>query len=312
MFAMTQPPIVIPPAPADPVTRHLDYVDPADVSAFSAAWQARDAAQTALITQLEADPVPPVSAKKWGINLPTQAGLADRCLKEWAPVDFGRYYLQAGELPHLPTEFTTPDAVTLLESGKLDPTKIVTGQYDSQFRTFFAQLAAKGGMWCEWHEPENDKWTSAQYKAAYAHLYPLAQAAGVPIVPILMRYSFAGGGGRNPQDWIPADYDFIGVDAYVAPGSASQPGIALRDLPTLLDPVRKAAPGKKIVIGETGIGQAVTGAARVRAFHDVAAYFAAQDDVVAVAYFVGNNPDTIEWRANADERAAWQAGAHGV
>lgn len=265
-------------------------------------------AATQRIADLEAQIAAQQPRRRFGFNGPSATLYAQYVALLGQPGAV-RYYLQPGEHPHMPTEFTVPDGALLIESSKIKPQDVVVGQYDQQFHDLFTALG--DNVFCPWHEPEDDveagRFTVAQYQAMWDHLTPIARQTKVRLAPILMRATYAGQKGRKPADYLPSDYDFVGVDAYVA-GSI---GVPAAQVGSLLDPVRAAAPGKRILVGEFGVGQKVTGQARADLIGQCAGYFRQAADVEAVCWFFGDKPATIEWRLSAAEAAAWKAAQTG-
>ena len=70
------------------------------------------------------------------------------------------------------------------------------------------------------HEPENDAGPPGMTPAAWLrmqrHAITMAStlAPNVTIVPILMRWTFDPGSGRDPSEWICSEAAIFGVDVY--------------------------------------------------------------------------------------------------
>ncbi|HET6915317.1 MAG TPA: hypothetical protein VFH56_04440 [Acidimicrobiales bacterium] len=269
-----------------------------------AADQQTIAQQAAQIADLEAQ-LHPKTETLFGVSASTKVQ-HDSYAKLLGSVGVWRYYRQPGERPAPPTEYTLGPGERMIASTKVKPQDVVTGRYDADFLSLFRWL---GDNWfCPWHEPADDvergNFTVAQYRAMWDHLTPLARQTSVRLTPILMRATYAGAKGRKPADYLPDDYDAAGVDAYVA-GSI---GVKATEIGTLLDPVR-AASSKPIVVGETGVGQDVTGQARTDTLTQLASYYRTASDVSAVCYFLGSGRN--EWRLSQADAAAWNAGRAG-
>jgi hypothetical protein len=122
---------------------------------------------------------------------------------------------------------------------------------------FFADMPSNLGcqVWgTPHHEPENE--TGSLPPAKFVDLFqaqaPLLRRHGVTTALTLMRYTLAGGGGRNWRDWWPGGsyVDVLGADSY---NTGNKKGI-YSDTEAQLRPVFETAGdlGKPWAIGETG------------------------------------------------------------
>ena len=112
----------------------------------------------------------------------------------------------------------------VIVSFKAQPTAILSGQDDTALSHFF-DTAPTGDpiYWSYYHEPEGNiadgEFTLADYKAAWAHVVSLANAAHNPYLHstlILMEWDLQKASGRNWKDYLPGDglISTLGWDAY--------------------------------------------------------------------------------------------------
>jgi FlgD Ig-like domain len=117
----------------------------------------------------------------------------------------------------------------VIVSFKAQPTAILSGQDDTALSHFF-DTAPTGNpiYWSYYHEPEGNiadgEFTLADYKAAWAHVVSLANAAHNPDLHstlILGGYDFSPSAHRSWKDYLPGGgiISTLGWDAY-PPGSA--------------------------------------------------------------------------------------------
>jgi hypothetical protein len=117
----------------------------------------------------------------------------------------------------------------VIVSFKAEPTAILSGQDDAALSHFF-DTAPTGNpiYWSYFHEPEGNiadgEFTLADYKAAWAHIVSLANAAHNPDLHstlILGGYDFRPGAHRSWKDYLPGGgiISTLAWDAY-PPGSA--------------------------------------------------------------------------------------------
>lgn len=282
----------------------------ADTTAL-AADQATIAAQAAQIAQLEAE-LHPAPATVPGINATSVAQHATQTQVWGLPVQpwCWRYYLQVGEALHLPTEYALGAGETLVISGKIPPQNLTVAQLAAFYSTFPTD---RDVYHCIWHEPEDDvqrgTFTTAQLRAGWHTARLAQQQVGNPhvkLVVILMGYTWQPASGRTPDDYIPADVDFdlLTTDTYFA-GSIGQ---AVSTIPTAFDAqlATATAHGKPWGITETGVGQKVTGQARLDALTTLAKTIKAKGAVLGLYFDQGSSTD--EWWLDPSGVAAWKAG----
>lgn len=112
----------------------------------------------------------------------------------------------------------------VIVSFKALPTTILSGADDAALKQFF-DTAPTGHpiYWSFYHEPEDNiaagQFTLADYKAAWAHIAQLADAAGNPDLTatlILMEYDLQPASHRDWKDYLPAGniIKVLGWDAY--------------------------------------------------------------------------------------------------
>lgn len=302
--------------PPMPPLRTLTYIDPTDFIAYRAAWNARDAAQTARIAELEAqlDPAPEPAGTVFGVNAsPGQEEAYTDLLHPKAL----RYYFQAGELPVYPLPNGDwplgPDQFLVTSHKIIDITV-------DQLVAYYRQLPTDRTTYdCGWHEPGTELglrttakpvFTKAQYDALYVRMRQAQQQVGdhIKIMPILEGIAFLA--GNDPDDELPSDpstYDAIGVDPYFA-GSIGQPWA---NVDSVLAAYKKAADdrGKPWAVCETGIGvKYFSGQVRNDALTQLGQKLRAAG-ALFVCYFLGRN-NVIQWSLSASDgsRDAWVAG----
>lgn len=297
----------IPAAPTDPTPRVLPsaYIDPREFDLYAAAWEQRDAALLARIAEL----TPAPKGTVFGVNAPhgKEKEFTD-LLKPRAL----RYYFQPGEMPvyPLPQGDWPLDADQFLVASmkKIDLTV-------AQLVAFFRQLPTDRITFVSgWHEPkdqlEKKTFTKAQYDALYARMRQAQQQVGdhIQIIAILEGIAFLA--GNNPDTELPSDpstYDVVGVDPYFS-GQIGQP---ITKLNSVLDVFAKKAAslGKPWAVCETGVGQNLTGQARLDALMELAKAIIAHGALFC-CYFLGK-ANTTEWvlKASDGSRDAWLRGA---
>jgi hypothetical protein len=117
----------------------------------------------------------------------------------------------------------------VIVSFKAQPTTILSGQDDAALSHFFGTAPTGNPIyWSYYHEPEGNiadgEFTLADYKAAWAHVVTLANAAHNPDLHstlILGGYDFSPSSHRSWKDYLPGGgiISTLGWDAY-PPGSA--------------------------------------------------------------------------------------------
>jgi FlgD Ig-like domain len=149
--------------------------------------------------------------------------------------EFGHMAIVRTYYPGLPssnawtTGLPASNKSAVIVSFKAQPTTILSGQDDGALSHFF-DTAPTGNpiYWSYYHEPEGNirdgEFTLADYKAAWAHVVSLANAAHNPDLHstlILGGYDFSPSAHRNWKDYLPGGgiISTLGWDAY-PPGSA--------------------------------------------------------------------------------------------
>jgi FlgD Ig-like domain len=149
--------------------------------------------------------------------------------------EFGRMAIVRTYYPGLPsanawtTGLPAANKSAVIVSFKAEPTTILSGQDDTALSHFF-DTAPTGNpiYWSYYHEPEGNiadgEFTLADYKAAWAHVVALANAAHNPDLHstlILGGYDFSPSSHRSWKDYLPGGgiISTLGWDAY-PPGSA--------------------------------------------------------------------------------------------
>jgi hypothetical protein len=268
---------------------------------------------TAKVAELEAElhptppPPPPPTVTAFGVSASSKTQ-HDKYAALLGNVGVWRYYHQAGEPLTYPTEYALGPGETFVLSGKVLPQNLTVAQLVALFKACPTDRVTR---YCVWHEPEDDiangHFTVDQYKAAWAVARQAQQQVGphIKLMPILMGYTWTPGSKRKVADYLPdpANFDELGADVYFG-GSIGAPVSAI---PTGFDAVVATAQqlGKPWGIGEAGVGQRVTGQARLDA---LALYgqTAKAKGATVVCYFLGSGSN--EWRLSPAEAAAWKAG----
>ena len=161
-----------------------------------------------------------------------------------------------GAWPGLAAEMT--DA-PLVVSFKAPPGEVAAGRHDAFFAKWFASAPRDRQVWWSyWHEPEDDieagAYSAGEYRAAWARLDRLADAAGNPRLAstlILMCWSLEAGSGRTWTDYYAgAAVDVLGWDCYSRMHRAGQ----YKDPAALFGPAARisSAAGKPFAIAEFG------------------------------------------------------------
>jgi hypothetical protein len=149
--------------------------------------------------------------------------------------EFGHMAIVRTYYPGLPsanawsTGLPAANKSAVIVSFKAQPTTILSGQDDAALSHFF-DTAPSGNpiYWSYYHEPEGNiadgEFTLADYKAAWAHVVSLANAAHNPDLHstlILGGYDFSPSAHRSWKDYLPGGgiISTLGWDAY-PPGSA--------------------------------------------------------------------------------------------
>jgi hypothetical protein len=149
---------------------------------------------------------------------------------------FGRMPIVRVYYPHLPpaTAWTSglagANKSAVIVSFKALPSAILSGADDAALRQFFDSAPTGHPIYYSYfHEPEDNiaagQFTLAGYKAAWAHVVALANAAHNPYLHstlILMEYDLTKASGRNWKNYLPGGgiISVLGWDAYPV-GSAT-------------------------------------------------------------------------------------------
>ena len=109
------------------------------------------------------------------------------------------------------------------------------------------------------------------------------RAPRVHIIQILMQYTFRGGNGRNPADWLAPSVDLFGIDAY----NYWEPGGSVEwiSFGQMVSRAQEWADGKPVVIGEYGVHDDPRRPGRAAKWMRKAFRYARRHDVVAMNYF---------------------------
>lgn len=184
----------------------------------------------------------------------------------------------------------------VVTSFRMPPAAVITGQYDSQIRSFFRSTPANVTLfWSYYHEVEPHidagKFTADQYRRAFRRLVDIAQRLCKPnLYPtlILTGYTAEAASGRDWRVYYPGD-SYISVLGWDPYNQASGQPTVYGSPPELYDHVIEAsdAAGKPFAIAETGsrlIPGDDTGAQRARWLHDVGAYLDERGAVFVTYY----------------------------
>lgn len=112
----------------------------------------------------------------------------------------------------------------VIVSFKKPPSEVLAGQHDAYLLDWFASAPTDRSIWWSYfHEPEDNiqrgEYTSAEYRAAYAHVDLLADSVNKPNLRstlILMCWTLEPASGRNWLNYYPGDLavDALGWDCY--------------------------------------------------------------------------------------------------
>jgi hypothetical protein len=200
-------------------------------------------------------------------------------------------------------------------SFKAAPKDVASGRLDSQFSNWFATAPKDRPIyWSYFHEPENDvesgSFSTADYRAAWAHLAGLADKANNPQLRsnlILMCWTLNPASHRNWQDYFAGSgvIDTIGWDCYNKSFSKGQYGDPASMLGKAVSTSRGAGAnwavaelGSKMASGDSGAGrakwlQAIGSYARANG----AAYITYFDSTVGGDFRLLDAPSKSAWRA---------------
>jgi hypothetical protein len=178
-----------------------------------------------------------------------------------------RDYVPAGKV--FPTRYILRSArggrlqvISFSAPSSMSWQEVASGGYDDYFRASFRKLKAhypllKSMVLIYENEPDqsrkSNKGSPADYRAAYSHVYDLAQSMGITNrwSTELSEWTWYG---RNPSDWVLPFLTFVGVNVYGVSvfECGAQGWQSFHD--TTIKPYRWiASHGKKMLIGELGI-----------------------------------------------------------
>ena len=175
-------------------------------------------------------PVPPVkpsSGTLFGMSIAPQggegaAGAVERLRTQFGGMPVARVF-DSGMFPARWNDHSTLRALgtssAVVYSFKGNMTALAAGKYDDQLRAFLASRPAGVKVWVALHhEPEDDvergAFTTAQFRAATAHVAPVVKAAGAIPTTILMQYTLTRGSGRDWRDFYSPAVDVMAWDGY--------------------------------------------------------------------------------------------------
>ena len=201
----------------------------------------------------------------------------------------------------------------VIVSFKAQPTTILSGQDDAALSHFF-DTAPTGNpiYWSYYHEPEGNirdgEFTLADYKAAWAHVVSLANAAHNPDLHstlILGGYDFSPSAHRNWKDYLPGGgiISTLGWDAY-PPGSAKNENPIAAAPDTFMAQEIAAAKSVGLPYGFAEFGLS-TAAGRPAWLSDVGNYLLHSGAVFAT-YFNGNAQYPTLKLTDAASAAVWK------
>lgn len=288
--------------------------------------QATIAADEAQITELENElhptpppppPPPPVpSGPVHGINATSAAQHATQTQvwglprTPWA----WRYYLQKDEALHLPTEYAVGPAEQLVISwpmpSSLNPTQ-------AQLAAFFGQFPTDRDWFFIFAHEHDAKirhglYTAAQYRASFHTVRLAQQQVGNPhikLVSCFTGYEWDPHSGSNVENDLPADpdYDYITSDTYFN-GGAGQIGSDISTASAQFDKqiATAKAHGKSWGITETGVGQGLSGQARLDALTLLFKTIKQKQAILDLYFDMGQSTDS--WWLDPAGVAAVEAG----
>ena len=201
----------------------------------------------------------------------------------------------------------------VIVSFKAQPTTILSGQDDAALSRFF-DTAPTGNpiYWSYYHEPEGNiadgEFTLADYKAAWAHVVSLANAAHNPDLHstlILGGYDFSPSAHRSWKDYLPGGgiISTLGWDAY-PPGSAKNENPVAAAPDTFMAQEIAAAKSVGLPYGFAEFGLS-TAAGRPAWLSDVGNYLLHSGAVFAT-YFNGNAQYPTLKLTDAASVAVWK------
>ncbi len=172
-------------------------------------------------------PVPAPARTAFGMSIAPRngegaAGAVDRLRTEFGGMPVARVF-DSGMVPARWSDDATLKALgtgsAVVYSFKGNMTALAAGKHDDQIRAFLASRPAGMKVWVALHhEPEDDvergSFTTAQFRAATAHVAPVIKAAGGIPTTILMQYTLSEGSGRDWHDYYSPAVDVLAWDGY--------------------------------------------------------------------------------------------------
>jgi len=233
--------------------------------------------------------------------------------------EFGHMAIVRTYYPGLPssnawtTGLPASNKSAVIVSFKAQPTTILSGQDDAALSHFF-DTAPTGNpiYWSYYHEPEGNirdgEFTLPDYKAAWAHVVSLANAAHNPDLHstlILGGYDFSPSAHRNWKDYLPGGgiISTLGWDAY-PPGSAKNENPIAAAPDTFMAQEIAAAKSVGLPYGFAEFGLS-TAAGRPTWLSDVGNYLLRSGAVFAT-YFNGNAQYPTLKLTDAASVAVWK------
>lgn len=193
--------------------------------------------------------------------------------------------------------------------------RIAAGDHDDHISAWADQLAAWGhpvmlrfghemnGSWYPWAEGVNGN-GAGDYVAAWRHVHEVFTAAGATNVEWVWNPNVPYRGSTGLDGLYPgaAHVDVVALDGYN--WGTSQPWSAWTGPQQLfgegLAELRRLAPGKPVLVGETASAEA--GGAKAAWNRELVAYLAAQPDVTGLVWF--HHDKEVDWRIDSSAASA--------
>lgn len=256
---------------------------------------------------------------RFGVAVHTVRGQSYREALDQTLSRYGRIGVVRKYYPGLPASWSSIvrdiGSLTPVVSFKASPGAVVAGRYDAYLRKWFASAPTDRTVyWVYFHEPENDvaahAFSTAQYRAAWAHVAGLAAAAhrsNLRATLTLMCWTLARGSHRDWHDYY-AGRRYVDVlawdcynkaiqrDAYGSPDAMFGQAIATSRAAGL--PVAFAEMGSKLASGDSGAHRAawLTSVARYLSARD-AVFVCYFDSTVGGEFRLLDHPSILAWRA---------------
>jgi hypothetical protein len=190
----------------------------------------------------------------------------------------------------------------VIVSFRLDPSRVLAGEYDDYMRDWFASVPIGLNVWwTNYHEPEDEieagKFTAAEYRTSFEHLDRLADESAnerLQSTVILMSWTARPASGRKWRSYVPnpANIDVLAWDLYnrrrdVYPDPVALLEAAQHDSETIGKPFAVAELASVLGRRDNGSGRAEW----LRAMGD----FAAEHDARFVSYY------NLLWNGGSDD-----------